>query len=35
MKPFRRLLPKNAEYVWTPDLQKAFDNAKAEIVLHP
>ena len=32
MEPFRALMKKGSEYVWTPDLQKAFDVAREEIV---
>lgn len=32
MQPFRKLLSKNAEFVWSPDLQAAIQTAKQEIV---
>ena len=32
MEPFRELMSKKAEYVWTPALQTAFDRARVEIV---
>lgn len=32
MEPFRKLLSKHAEYLWTDDMQKAFETAKVEMV---
>ena len=32
MEPFRELMSKKSEYVWTPALQTAFDMARDEIV---
>ena len=32
MKPFRQLLSKNAEFAWSAELQKAFEEARKEIV---
>lgn len=32
MEPFRGLLKKDSAYVWGPELQKAFETARAEIV---
>lgn len=32
MEPFRELMSKNSEYVWSPLLQAAFDRVKSEIV---
>ena len=32
MEPFKKLLAKNAEYLWTNELQTAFETAKTEIV---
>ena len=32
MEPFRNLLSKNSDYVWTPSLQESFETAKKEIV---
>ena len=32
MGPFRDLLKKSSEYVWTPELQYAFERARIEIV---
>ena len=32
MEPFRKLLGKNSEYLWTNELETAFEMAKTEIV---
>jgi hypothetical protein len=32
MLPFRNLLKPSTEFLWTPDLQEAFEKSKEEIL---